>query len=311
LLARRNTPHSAIFATKGVATKIAQRLTQLAVHPEHWRIAFRPLANDATIGRGHWPDATWTHVTDDRQRYFADPFPFVENGRTYVFCEEYPYATRKGIISVFEITDRQPTSPRPVLERPYHLSYPFVFRRGSAIYMIPETSSVGRIELYRAESFPDRWAFERVLVENVIASDATLVSSQGRDWLFASIADEGASTWDALGLFYADDLFGEWNSHPLNPVLIDAGAARPGGAIVEMNGALRRVAQDCRRLYGGGIALADVVRLDPEDYSQIVRAMLAAPPGSGAQGAHTLNIAEAIEVIDLVGPVKRVRSVRQ
>src|SRR4051794_11032697 len=57
LLARRNTPHSAIFATKGVATKIAQRLTQLAVHPEHWRIAFRPLANDATIGRGHWPDA--------------------------------------------------------------------------------------------------------------------------------------------------------------------------------------------------------------------------------------------------------------
>ena len=36
LPARHNAPHSAIFAAKGLAAKIAQRLTQLAVHPEHW-----------------------------------------------------------------------------------------------------------------------------------------------------------------------------------------------------------------------------------------------------------------------------------
>src|SRR5581483_6764919 len=171
---------------------------------------------------------------------------------------EYPYATRKGIISLFEIIGGRATNPRPILERPYHLSYPFVFRHGAEIYMIPETSSVGRIELYRAETFPDRWAFERVLVENVIASDATLATWHGRDWLVASVAGDGASTWDALGLFYADDLMGKWNPHPPNPVLIDAGAARPGGAMKAMKGRLRRVAQDCRRLYGGGIALADV-----------------------------------------------------
>lgn len=311
LPARHNAPHSAIFAAKGLAAKIAQRLTQLAVHPEHWRIAFRLLANDATIEREQWPDANWTRVPDDLQRYFADPFPFTDNGRTYVFCEEYPYATRKGIIAVFEIIGGKPTNPRPVLERPYHLSYPFVFRRGSEIYMIPETSSVGRVELYRAETFPNRWAFERVLVDNVIASDATLVTWQGGDWLFASIAGEGASTWDALGLFYAHGLFGEWRAHPLNPVLIDAGAARPGGAMVVLHGRLRRIAQDCRRLYGGGIALADVELLDPENYSQIVRAVLGPPHGSNAQGAHTLNSTEGIEIIDLVGPVKRVRSVRQ
>jgi len=74
---------------------------------------------------------------------------------------------------------------------------------------------------------------------------------------------------------------------------------------------LRRIAQDCRRLYGGGIALADVELLDPENYSQIVRAVLGPPYGSNAQGAHTLNSTEGIEIIDLVGPVKRVRSVRQ
>jgi hypothetical protein len=293
------------FGVKSLAGKISERLTRLAMHPEHWRIAFRQLANDAVIERGSWPEANWTRVPDDLQRYFADPFPFVENGRTHVFCEEYPYATRKGIISLFEIVDGKPTNPRPVLERPYHLSYPFVFRRGSDIYMIPETSSVGRIELYRADPFPDRWTFERVLVDNVIASDATLITWQGREWLFASITGEGGSTWDALGLFYAADLFGEWEPHPLNPVLVDASAARPGGAMVVQEGRLRRVAQDCRERYGGGIVLADVEQLDPENYAQTVRAVLAPPPGLGALGAHTLNTSGEIETIDLVSAIKR------
>ena len=299
-------PWFASFAAKSLAARVSRRLTRLAMHPEHWTIAFRRLHADAVIERGIWPDAEWTRVPDNGQRYFADPFPFIENDRTYVFCEEYPYATRKGIISLFEIVDGVPTKPRPILERPYHLSYPFVFRRGSEIYMIPETSSVGRIELYRAERFPERWTFERVLVNDAIASDATLVTWQGRDWLFASIAGAGASTWDALGLFHAGDLFGEWQAHPLNPVLIDAGAARPGGAMVVQNGRLRRVAQDCRALYGGGIVLADVERLDPENYAQTVRAVLGPPPGSGALGAHTLNVAGEMEFIDLVARKRRI-----
>jgi hypothetical protein len=299
-------PSFASFAARSLAARLAQRLTRLAIHPEHWTIAFRRIHDGAVIERGIWPDAEWTRVPDDGQRYFADPFPFIEAGRTYVFCEEYPYATRKGIISLFEMVDGQPTQPRPVLERPYHLSYPFVFRRGSEIYMIPETSSVGRVELYRAERFPERWTFERVLVNGVIASDATLVTWQGRDWLFASIAGEGASTWDALGLFHAGDLFGEWQAHPLNPVLIDAGAARPGGAMVVQNGRLRRVAQDCRALYGGGIVLADVERLDSENYAQTVRTVLGPPPGSGALGAHTLNVAGEMEFIDFVGKKRRI-----
>jgi hypothetical protein len=100
-------------------------------------------------------------------------------------------------------------------------------------------------------------------------------------------------------------LFGEWKPHPLNPVLIDAGTARPAGAMVTQAGRLRRVAQDCRIRYGGGLALADVDRLDPENYAQTVRAVLPAPPGSGADGAHTLNIAGDYEFIDLVGSKRR------
>jgi hypothetical protein len=294
------------FAVRSVTSKIAARLTRLATRPDHWSIAFRALNDDAVIERGAWPDLAWTGLADDGGRFYADPFPLAANGRTYIFCEEFPYATRKGIISVFEIgADGAPSKPRPVLERPYHLSYPFVFRRGLHIFMIPETGAAGRIELYRADPFPDRWAFERVLVDNVVASDATLATWQGREWLFASIAGAGASTWDALGLFHAPDLFGAWEGHPLNPVLIDAGAARPAGAMVASPGRLRRVAQDCRARYGGGIAIVDVESLDAESYRQNVKAALAPPPGLDAIGVHTLNAAGSLEIIDLVGPMAK------
>jgi hypothetical protein len=69
---------------------------------------------------------------------------------------------------------------------------------------------------------------------------------------------------------------------------------------------LRRIAQDCRALYGGGIVLADVERLDPEDYAQTLRAVLGPPPGSGADGAHTLNVAGDYEFIDLIGKKRRI-----
>ena len=41
----------------------------------------------------------------------------------HVFCEEVPFATGKGIISQFTIDAAgRASSPRPVLERAYHLS---------------------------------------------------------------------------------------------------------------------------------------------------------------------------------------------
>ena len=60
------------------------------------------------------------------------------------------------------------------LQRPYHLSYPCVFRSGGEWYMTPETRARRRVELFKAEQFPDRWLFVRALVEDVDAVDPTV-----------------------------------------------------------------------------------------------------------------------------------------
>ncbi len=299
--ARRVSPPE--FALTSLTHKIANRLTRLAVHREHFRVGWRRLAGgDAMPDTLSWPAQDYTYLPDDGRRYFADPFIFAHEGRNFIFCEEYPYATGKGVLTAFELlADGKVSGPLPVMEQAWHLSYPQVFARDGEIWMIPETCAANRIELHRATRFPNGWTREAVLIDDLRASDATLVEHGGRLWLFATVAAEGLSSWDALHLYYADSLLGPWTAHPSNPVLIDASAARPAGAMFMRNGALWRPAQDCLRGYGGGLALCSVDRLDVQEFRQTVHARLKPPPALRAHGAHTLNCAAGVEVIDVVG----------
>jgi hypothetical protein len=293
---------AATFLTSSLSAKIGRRLRKLSAIESHWRIGWRWTSGNDIASRLVWPAAPYAFLPDDAKRFYADPFIFWKDGVAHVFCEEYPYATGKGVISVFAVgQDGVIGSPRVVLERPYHLSYPMVFERDGAIFMIPETSANRTVELYRSTCFPDEWALEAVLVNDVSAADATLVERDGRLWLLAAIVEDGASTWDALGLFSAARLKGPWTAHPLNPVLIDAGSARPAGLTFARGNELIRPAQDCARGYGSALALCRVDKLDPEMFAQTCVALLAPLPEWGAQGTHTLNFANGLEVIDCTG----------
>jgi hypothetical protein len=290
---------AALFVGRILATKIAARLSRLCTLSEHWHIGWRRTQGDEISARRALPRAPFSFIPDDANRYFADPFVFWQDGTAYIFCEEFPYATGRGVISVFSIRqDGTVSEPRIVLERPYHLSYPMVFEREGRIFMIPETSANRTIEIYAAADFPHRWVLEARLVENVSAADATLVERDGRLWLFAAINEKGASSWDSLGLFHATRLMGPWTPHAGNPVLIDAAAARPAGMMFERNGELIRPAQDCTGGYGSALALCRVDRLDVEHYRQSVLARLVPDTGWRTSGMHTLNAAGGIEVID-------------
>jgi hypothetical protein len=299
--ARRGSP--AQFILSALVAKIGNRLTRLAVHREHFRVGWRRAAPCETMAETlSWPDRPYNFIPDDGKRYFADPFVFAHQGKTFLLCEEFPYATGKGVLTAFELFEGGSAGPaQPVMEQPWHLSYPQVFARDGEIWMMPESCAANRVELYRAERFPDRWIREAILIDDTPVSDATLIEHSGVFWIFATVARDGLSSWDALHLYYADQLTGPWRAHPANPVLIDAGSARPAGAMFMRNGALWRPAQDCSRGYGGGLALCLVERLDAQEFHQTVRARIGPPPGMRAHGAHTLNYGAGIEAIDVVG----------
>ena len=221
------------FFAAALVSKARARLTELLGQAPSWSIAWRRGAAAAATETLQIPYQDFIRLPDDGRRYFADPFVLMRGDIAHVFCEEVPFATGRGFISHFTIDAAGNVSePYPVLEQPYHLSYPFVFERDGETWMIPESSAMRVVELYRAERFPDRWVKHAILLDDVLADDATLFEKDGRLFLFAALRDWQASSWEALGLYHADRLTGPWHAHPANPVLLDPSAARPAGGAI-------------------------------------------------------------------------------
>jgi hypothetical protein len=295
---------AASYACRALPRLGREALRRTRFRHAHWRVGYRfidgpGIAETGSIGTG------WLQVPDEGDHFYADPFPFEWQGRYFIFVEDYPHATKKAVISVVEFGgDGIPLSPKPVLEEPFHLSYPQVFAWNGEIWMLPEGSASGRLTLYRAADFPHRWVAETTLLEGEI-SDATLLEHGGRWWLFATARDGFGSTSDTLAVFWAPSLTGPWTPHAKNPILIDRRMARPGGAFVQVGGKLLLPVQDGTRGYGGGLGLSELLELDLE------KVELSAPRAIREEGdwsypqIHTLNRAGRLEVIDGIAAVRK------
>lgn len=242
-----------------------------------------------------------------KDRFWADPFPVVHEGRRFVFFEDYAFATRRGAISVLEVDANGPVGlPRPALERPYHLSYPFVFRWRGELFMIPETAQNRTVELYRCESFPDRWTLEAVLLTGIRAVDATLHRAGEHWFMFVNIGTtEVTHCHDELWLFVAVSPLGPWRPHRMSPIVSDARRARPAGALFVSRGEVFRPAQDCSVRYGHGIAIQRILRLNELEFAEETVDRIEPDWSPGLLATHTYNRVEGLIVVDAMRRVPR------
>ncbi|WP_434722187.1 glucosamine inositolphosphorylceramide transferase family protein [Mesorhizobium sp. RIZ17] len=288
-----------VRAAKATARRIVQQIYHLAYNAPHWRVGWRETGGkDLYALRAH-PQSGWRDLADDGSRFYADPFPVLYRGQVTLFVEDYIHRTGKAILSAVAFGPNGPAgTPKPVLELPYHLSYPFVFERDGEMWMVPETSANRTVDLYRATAFPGGWVKEATLLSDIAASDATLAEHGGRWWMFATVRDGGGAFSDQLHLWSAPDFRGPWTAHAKNPLLIDIATARPAGRMVSRGGQLLRPVQDCRRSYGAALGLARITQLDDTGFEQVVETIL--NPGAGWAGRklHTLNEAGGLEFID-------------
>jgi hypothetical protein len=286
----------ALSALSARAAAVIQRLTTRA---PRWHIGWRRVACGGVAQSLEIPQAGWTRMPDDGSRYFADPFAVSHEGRDWIVVEEFPYATQKGILSAVEMGPSGPLgAPKPILELPHHLSYPFVFEDGGQLWMIPESCAARRVELYRATAFPWSWELAGVLIAGEEVSDATVVKHQGRYWLFGTVSGGWQSSWDTLKIWSAETLLGPWIACGDGPVLIDSRCARPAGRFFTRGGELWRPAQDCSTGYGAALVLARVDRLDTDGFVQTTGAVLRPNAAWPGLGMHTVNLANGLEVVD-------------
>lgn len=294
-----STTRLGIRAGKALARRVVQKIYHLCYNAPHWKVGWRQTnGRDLFDLRAH-PATGWQVLPDDGSRFYADPFPILHQGQVTLFVEDYIHRLGKAIISAVPFGPSGPIGrPEPVLDLPYHLSYPFVFERDGEVWMVPESCANRTVDLYRATAFPGGWVKEATLLSDIVASDATLVEHGGLWWLFATVRDGGGAFSDTLYLWSAPDFRGPWTPHPKNPVLVDIASARPAGRMVKRGNDLLRPVQDCRRSYGAALGIARVAHLDVNGMEQVVETILT--PGALWNGRklHSLNEAGGLEFID-------------
>jgi hypothetical protein len=281
-------------ASRSVVRSVAtNRLRELRWR-EQWQIAYQFGAEDAPLDVERL-----RYLVPPPDRYWADPCALEHDNRYFVLFEEARFGEERGRIMVVEVhEDAKPGPVSAVLERPYHLSYPFLFHHDGALFMLPETAANGRIEAYRCEKPPWRWQPHAVLLENVRAFDATLWQAGDRWWLFASVGAPGTDGNDELHLYSSPSPFGPWRPHPRNPVVADARRARSAGPLFRRAGALYRPSQDCTPFYGRCIVINRVDVLDDKDYRETPVARIEPGWRADVRRVHTLGGSGRLRVID-------------
>ena len=297
---RRPVSFSAARQLKARARRLAARLLAPVRRGKgakrHWNIALR--RDDLPPDIRHFDLAAWRPLPVDPEVFYADPFVVERDGHSFLFAEAFPYAAGKGAIVCAELDGDGKAGPfRTILERPWHLSYPFVFDHDGETWLAPEGSTHGGVEIYRAAVFPWEWTLAHHALPDWPLVDATFFEHEGRLWLFAGAGTQGGSDWDELYAWHAPSLAGPWTPHRLNPIKSDCRSARPGGRPLKPGGRLLRPAQRCESAYGEALAWLEIRTLTPDAFEEVELASWRAA-GPGLSGPHSADLAGRIRAID-------------
>jgi len=243
-----------------------------------------------------------TVVPNPPNAFLADPFTITIGGATFLFVEEFPFDTRKGVISAYRLIGDQAERIGVVLEEPWHLSFPFVFEHRGEVYMVPESGGGRSVKIYKASSFPTGWREVKTLLPDVSAVDTTIFEHDSRWWMLTSIQGDGPGLNNAeLHAFYADDPLGDWTPHPQNPVVMDARKGRNGGFIRNREGCPHRVSQTAGfTFYGAGAAVHRIDELTPETYRETLVREVPPTPLLNLDGTHHIHDVGGLTAFDFM-----------
>ncbi len=232
----------------------------------------------------------------------ADPFLFHHEGRTYLFYENYGLGDTKAHIAVGEIT-RSGFEPIGIaLGGSEHLSFPFVFREGDEIFLMPETHQRKRIEIWRAVSFPLIWEPYSRALEGWSTADSTLFKHRGQWWLFTNLSEHHAFE-DHCSALYAFQVDGPELKrivpHRRNPIVVGSATARNAGRIFSRHRRLYRPAQyNAHGIYGYGLNIMEIEQLDLDDYRETCVRRILPDFKPGLTGCHHFDASGSRYILD-------------
>ena len=269
---------------------------------EQWGLLF-DIKNE--ISKSMW---RYKKILPPKDRFWADPHIISMDKNYFIFIEEYVYSKSKGHIALIKM-DKEGNYDYlgKVLEKDYHLSYPFVFQFENNFYMIPETESNNNIELYKCTDFPKKWEYHGEIMNNVNAVDTTIFNYNDKWWMFTGMKENlGSSNSDELFLFHSDNpLSNDWESHSSNPIISDVRQARPAGKIFSFKDDIYRPSQNSSKFYGYGISVNQINNITKNEYQETIVTSILPNWDNNISRVHTFAYDDGLSMID--AKIKRMR----
>ena len=271
--------------------KLYRELTSI-----HWEIGFLDNTLEGIVNGDELKLSLVTHDYPDS--WFADPFILdVTDDVIVVLVEEVTQKVPKGRISKLVIDRRMNhvVKKKIVLERQGHLSFPIIYRKNEKIYIYPENSAEGALNIYEYSIQDDSLALVHELSDHPL-TDAVFTDLFGKPQLFTTEA--------AYANGFQLDQY-EWDNDQRKFVLATSHTfsehiARMAGNFFSVNGKVYRPAQESNTNYGHGISLQEVSFKNGKWLFKEVRRMVSPHPKL-SRSFHTLNSYKGVIVVDVAG----------
>ena len=273
-----------------------------------WRIGIVENSLEGIVNgeelRVQWPSNPF------HDRWFADPFVLsVDGDEVTLLVEDYRYAEGQGRISRI-IVDRKRgaiVSCKTIL-RGGHYSFPAILRENGKVYLYPEQSRQGKLELFEycpetetceyVQTLSEEPLTDAIIYKGVIYSTRLPEPNGKRLKMFkwpsavqSSIAASQRSSafGDSKQLHCVQDanalnLELETLNQPKTYVFGEC-IARNAGEFFEVNGVTYRPAQECNRWYGNALSIQ---KFEDGAFTEVRR----------IPDMHTLNSYQGVIVVD-------------
>ena len=257
------------------------------------------------IGKGDFLNSTLFKlkpVKVPKNQFWADPFVLNYKKKDYVFFENYDYKLKKGKISCGLIENQELINITDVMEKDYHLSFPYVFEENEELFLMPETSENNRLELYKCIEFPSKWELYSTAFEGEKIVDTFFYNDHNNQkWLFTNKLADLNSVFDSeLFIYKVDSLdLKKITPHRKNPVIINSEIARNAGQIFSFNNKIYRPSQaNIEGIYGRALNINKIKKLSIDEYKEKKIVTIFPNFHKGLISTHHLSQGNKLFVID-------------
>lgn len=260
-----------------------------------WTVGFVDVGIDELL-TGKSYTVRWVDVPSEG--WYADPFILHVSEKVIVLLvEEWDDGRKKGSITKITI-DRKSNSiveKKVILQLKTHLSFPVIYRVDGKIYITPENSESGCLNVYQYDESSDT-AFKIKCICQQPVADAVATEILGEKLLFATLPPN--PNGKELDVF-------RWNSEKeefesSSQVFFKENIARMAGHFFEYQGDLYRPAQVCNTAYGQAVSIQKVVKKGDQIDMYEVRRLFSTHPRWN-MGMHTFNSYQGEIVVDAWG----------